>query len=116
MIEYLKPLDEIKEILNLERSNIVILVKKDLNIIGLGKINLNSLDGYLLIEKSYRGNGYGKDLLYQLIDEAKKIGLEHMYISCSNDDYIIKKIVLEVKGVHISTNNNEVKYIIPLNK
>ncbi|MDD2409312.1 MAG: GNAT family N-acetyltransferase [Bacilli bacterium] len=116
MIEYLKVEDEIKEMLNLKRSNIIILVKKELNIIGCGKIILSSLDIDLLIEKSYCGNGYGKNLFNQLIDEAKKIGLENLYISCSNDDYIMKKIVLEVKGIHISTSYNEVKYIIPLNK
>lgn len=115
MIEFLRVQDEIKEILNLE-SNIVILVKKELNIIGLGKINQNTFDISLFIAKGYRGNGYGKNLIYELIHEAKKINLDKIYVTCTNDDYRLKKMILEVKGVHISTNNNEVKYIIPLNK
>ena len=116
MIEFLIIENEIKEQLNLKKDSILIFVKKELNIIGFGKINFDNKDLSLYINQNYRDNGYGKELLFQLLKEAKIQNYENVYMKCLNNDYIMQKLIMETKGVHISTNYSEEQYIIPLDK
>lgn len=115
MIEFIKVEDEIKQILGLDLSEIIILVKKDSDLIGCGKVNKNDNSKVCLyIEEKHRGNGYGKTLFNKLLEEYKKLGFEKISICCANDDIVIKKIVTDARGVAISNVQGNVTYVIPL--
>lgn len=115
MIEFIEIDEEIKKILGLDLSENVVLVKKDSNVIGCGKINKQDCGKtYIFIETEYRGNGFGKLLFEKILEEYKKIGFADISISFSNDNIIIKKIVTGAKGIPVSVINNNVTYVIPL--
>ncbi|MFA5603282.1 MAG: GNAT family N-acetyltransferase [Bacilli bacterium] len=115
MIEFIKINEEIKKTLGLDLTENVVLVKKDSNVIGFGKINKHDCSKtYIFIETEYRGNGFGKLLFKKILEEYKNIGFSDISINFSNDNIIVKKIVTGAKGIPISVINNNVTYVIPL--
>lgn len=55
--------------------------------------------GYL-IRPSERGKGYGTKLLKLALEEARKIGLEKVLISCRNDNIASAKVIENNHGIY----------------
>ena len=49
---------------------------------------------YYAIAEPYSGRGYGKELMWLALAEAKRIGLERVRISCLRDHAISRRIIL----------------------
>lgn len=54
---------------------------------------------YYEIYPLYRGKGYGKQILKLGLDEAKKIGLKEVLLTCYEDNIASKKIIEANGGV-----------------
>lgn len=52
---------------------------------------------YYEIKPEYRRHGYGKEILRLGLEEARKIGLKEIIITCHDDDAASKKII-EING------------------
>ena len=90
------------------------LVKDDKEI-GLCTINKNKQNVlYIFIRKELRGNGYGKILFSKMVDKLKELGYKDASLIFSKTNIPILKIVTDNGGIHISTDKDTVKYIIPL--
>jgi len=88
---------------------------KDGKKIGIGAINIDKENLiYIYIKQELRGNGYGKFLFSKVLDEVKKSGNREARLAFSKDNIQMIKIVNDNGGIHVSTNKNIIKYVIPL--
>lgn len=89
--------------------------KKDNKEIGLGVINNDENDKiFIYIKKDLRGNGYGKLLFTEVLNELIKRGYEHINVKFGKENIQMLKIVEYNGGLQISTDKKTVKYLIPI--
>lgn len=62
-------------------------------------INHGGNIGYL-IRPSARGKGYGKEMLRLALEEARKIGLRKVLVSCRRENIASDKVILSNGGVY----------------
>ncbi len=116
MISLIKIDNIISDYLTDSKCKNIILISKENTVIGSIKLNNDSnniVDIY--IKEEHRGNGYGKQAFKDAVEICKKENKEELLLSFNNDNYLAKRLVASVKGVHLATNNNIVKYVIPKN-
>lgn len=53
---------------------------------------------YYEVAAAHRGRGYGKELLRQVLDEARRIGLSHVRLTVTNDNPTSRHIVEDAGG------------------
>lgn len=88
---------------------------KDDRPLGVGTINKDKENLiYIYIKQELRGNGYGKVLFSKMMEEAKKEGYQEVKVTFPKDNIQMVKIVDDNGGMQKSTDNNQVKYVIPL--
>lgn len=107
-----KRIEEILEVVDYE--DIYKLVKDD-KIIGYGTINKDKENYiYIYIEELSRENGYGKLLFSKMLEEVKKANFKEIKVVFRRDNIQMLKIVSGVGGVHISSKEENVQYVIPI--
>ena len=88
---------------------------KDNTTIGFGTINKDKENAiYIYVEEDSRGNGYGKLLFSKILEEIKKKEIKEIKVKFYKKNIQMLKIVKGVNGLHISTNEDEVEYLIPI--
>lgn len=115
MIELIRVDKRIDAILeNVDYKNIYKLVKDD-RIIGYGTIN-KDIDNlvYIFIEENSRGEGYGKFLFSKMIEEVKTEGFKDIRLIFNKDNIRMLKIVKGAGGLHLSSLEQDVKYLVPI--
>ena len=80
--------------------------------IAIGKISIrvghnehsyiNGNVGYE-IDEPFRGNGYAKLAVKMTYSVARFHGLTHLIISCDEDNYLSKRVIDKLNGIHIET-------------
>ena len=112
LVQVDKEIEPIRAIVDYEY--IYKLVKDD-KIIGYGAINKDRQNLiYIYIEEGFRENGYGKLLFSKMIEEAKRLGYKEVKVRFRYNNIQILRIVEAVGGLHLSSNENIVNYLIPL--
>lgn len=107
-----KEIEQIRQIVDYEY--IYKLVKDD-KIIGYGTINKDKENLiYIYIEEGFRENGYGELLFSKMLEEAKQLEYKEVKVRFKYNNIQILRIVEKVGGLHLSSNENVVKYLIPL--
>ena len=115
MIELIKTDKRVDAILEIVDYETLYRLVKDEKTIGFGTINKDKENGiYIYIEENLRGNGYGKLLFSKVIEEVKKNGLKEIKVTFNKENIQVLKIVKANNGLHVSTNNEKVKYLIPI--
>ncbi|MCI9110412.1 MAG: GNAT family N-acetyltransferase [Bacilli bacterium] len=104
-----------KQSLKLNMADNIYVLKLDSKIIGYGKI----IDDYnnrieIYIEKNYRGNGYGKLLFGKMLEKVKTLNIRHIYVTLDKKNVQMIKILSYFNGKHVSTDDDTLKYIVPL--
>ena len=85
--------------------------------IGFAVINEDEEDKvYIYIKKELRGNGHGKLLFSELMGELEKKEYKDIKVKFDRDNIQMLKIVKHFGGLHLSTDNGLVKYLIPIKK
>ena len=88
---------------------------KDGRPLGVGTINNDKENQiYIYIKQELRGNGYGKVLFSKMMEQAKKEGYQEVKVTFPKNNIQMIKIVNDNGALHLSTNKNKVKYVIPL--
>ena len=88
---------------------------KDDKIIGCGTINNDTESNiFIYIEEELRGNGYGKLLFSKMLLETQKLGYKEVKLKFTKENIQMLKIVKHHGGLHLSTNADAEKYLIPL--
>jgi predicted acetyltransferase len=64
------------------------------------------------IRKEERNKGYGSIILKLVIEEAKKIGLDRVLVTCTDDNRYSKRIIESIGGRFDSTFEDELRYWI----
>lgn len=100
-----------------EESDNYIFVNDNKDIIGKASINdsvkMNKLK--ISIEDQYRGNGYGKDIFRQLLEEYKTNYKDSSDLRFQiNDENRFNNILHQFGGINISNNNGDLVYILPI--
>lgn len=109
-----KNINQIREIVDYE--DIYKLVKDD-KIIGYGTINKDKENIiYVFIEQDLRGNGYGKILFSEMIKIIEKLGYKDVKIIFKRENIQMLKITEKMGGLHLSSKEGEVQYLIPISK
>ena len=84
--------------------------------IGLAVINNDEDDKvFIYIKKELRGNGYGKALFSEVINELLKKEYKDIKVKFSKDNIQMLRIVNNYGALHLSTNGGIVRYLIPIN-
>ena len=115
MCELIKTENKIDLISQIVEYKFLYKLVKDDKVIGYGTIN-NDKENiiYIYIEEQLRGNGYGKILFSKMIEEIKKIGYKEVKIKFAKENIQMLKIVKNNEGLHLSSNEDGVTYLIPL--
>lgn len=83
--------------------------------IGFGTINQNEENKlYIFVEEKERGNGYGDLLFSKILEETKNKGYNEVQISFNRNNMPMLKIASHSGGVHISSDGDTVRYVIPI--
>lgn len=94
------------------------LVNENSNVVGMCMINL-STDGFCFadynIRPSLRGNGYGRVLLYLMLEKCKSFDCDGVYIVTSSCNIPSCKI-LDFFGASYEDNNDFRKYVLEFPK
>ena len=102
-----------KEITDLSNVGHFYLLKQNNMIIGFGKINNddyeNKIEIYILTE--YRGNGYGKMLFGNLLDELKNENIPDISVFIDTTDIVQRKIVEDFKGILVCKSKDKSKSV-----
>ena len=115
MIELIKVDKKIEKIQEIVDYELIYKLVKDDKIIGYGTINKDEGNKiYIFIENELRENGYGKALFSKMIEEVRKIGYKDVKVAFKKENIQMLKIVKNAGGIHLSTNNGEDKYLIPI--
>ena len=115
MVEFIKVDKQIEQILDIVDYEIIYKLVKDDRVIGYGTINKDKENLiYIFIENELRGNGYGKFLFSKIINEVKNIGYKEAKVAFERENMQMLKIVKNAGGLHLSTNEGKVKYLIPI--
>lgn len=64
------------------------------------------------IAKSYRGKGYGKEILKRMLSEAKKIGIDEALITTYPDNLASQKVILANGGREVDRNDHHVYFLV----
>ena len=115
MVELIKVEKEIDFILEkIDYEHLYKLVKDD-KVIGYGTINKDKEDFiYIYINEEARGNQYGKFLFLKILEEVKNMDYKEVKVKFSKENIQMLKIVNSIEGLHLSSNEDGVKYLIPL--
>lgn len=112
LIKVDKKIDLISEIVDYD---FLFKLVKDDKTIGYGTINKDKENLiYIYIEEDFRGNNYGKFLFLKMIEEIEKLGYKEIKVKFPKENIQMLKVVKSAGGLHLSSNENEVKYIIKL--
>lgn len=88
-------------------------------IIGIGTIN-NNIDKNkisIMVDKKYRGNGYGKILFEEALKEyIKQYGIDSLTFEVSNHNTRFINILLQCGSIQIDNTNGMIEYVLPLGK
>ena len=115
MIKLVKGGDEFEKVLSPREYEQCYKLVNDNETIGVGTINKDKENLlYIFVKQELRGNGYGKILFSKMIDEARKKGYEEVKLTFPRENIQMVKIVNDNGALHQATNENEVKYVIPL--
>lgn len=115
MIKLIKGGEEFNNVLPPKDYEQCYKLVEDDKTIGAGTINKDKENlMYIFVKQELRGNGYGKILFSKMLDEAKKIGYKEIPLTFPKENIQMVKIVNDNGGLHISTDEDEVKYVIPL--
>ncbi len=88
---------------------------KDGKNIGLAVINKDENDKvFIFIKKELRGNGYGKKLFSELKKELVKRDYKDIKVKFDKENIQILKIIEDNGGLHLSTDKDTVKYLVPI--
>ena len=88
---------------------------KDNEFIGVASINKKDDDKiYIMIKKELRGNGYGKELFTSVLQKLKEMDYKKTIVKFERNNIQMLKIVTSNGGKHVSTDNDIVKYLIPI--
>ena len=113
MIEIVKSDKRIEEILKIVDYKYIYKMVKDEKVIGYGTINKDQENViYIYIQEEYRGNGYGKILFHKMIEETKKEGIREIKLIFKRNNIQMLKIATNVGGLHLSTMEENVQYLI----
>ena len=113
MFSLVEEMDNIKEIFPEGKNYFKLL--KDSKMIGTAIIKQDEDDRlYIFIKKELRGNGYGKILFSEILKELKNRGYNDITIKFQKNNIPMLKIVTSNGGLHLSTDEQMVKYIIPI--
>lgn len=115
MIELVRVDKQIEKILDTVNYEFIYKLVKDNKIIGYGTINKDKENiMYIFIENELRGNGYGTLLFSKMIQEVKNIGYKEARVIFGKENIQMLKIVKNAGGLHLSTNERDVRYLIPI--
>lgn len=119
MLEFCKGDESLKETLKVEDDeNDLYTLRLDGELIGYGILNKDkdktSNVIWIEIMDKYRGNGYGKALFAKLVEEAKKLGYQRLFLDFPKDNVILKKLVMDYNGIFIANENGISKYVVPI--
>lgn len=115
MINLVKVNEGLKPNIQLEEYHYCYKLVKDEETIGFGTINKNKENLlFVFISEENRGNGYGKILFEKMLQETKNIGHKEARVTFNKGNIPMLKIVSDNGGVHLSSNEELVKYVIPL--
>lgn len=85
--------------------------------IGAVSVNNSEEDAlYLFIRKELRGNGYGKILFAEILKKLKENNYQKIIVQFNKKNMQMLKIIDDYNGMHISTDCNIIKYLIPIEK
>lgn len=88
---------------------------KDDEVIGVAAINQKNDDKiYIMIKEELRGNGYGKELFSHVIQKLKEREYKKAIVRFERTNIQMLRIVTSNGGMHVSTNNDIVKYLIQI--
>ena len=120
-MEFIKVNNEIVNELNINDTNEkeVYILKINNQIVGFGYILTNPQKENniisFFIKKEHQSNGYGTILFKNLLNIIKEKGHKKIELTIEKENYKTINIIEKFNGIHISTNMNLVKYIIPIN-
>ena len=115
MINFVKANEEMPINLPIEEYDSCYKLVKDNETIGFGTINKNKENAlFIFIQEEQRGNGYGKLLFSKMLEETKNIGYDQAKISFNRGNMPMLKIATDNGGLHISSDGDTVKYVIPI--
>ena len=113
MFRLIEDFDKIKDMF--PNSECCYRFAKDDKTIGAAAINKAEEDNvYIFIKKDYRGNGYGKILFSNIIEELKQKNYSKVIVCFDKNNIQMTKIINDNNGLHISTDKEIVKYLIPI--
>lgn len=113
------------ELVKVEEKNDLILEKidyehlyklvKDDKIIGYGTIN-KDIENYIyvFVAEEERGNQYGKFIFLKILEEIRNMGYIEVKVKFERENIQMLKIVKGAGGLHLSSNEDGTKYLIPL--
>lgn len=88
---------------------------RDEKIIGYGTINKDQENFiYVYIDEKERGNNYGKFLFLKLLEEVKKMDYKEVRVKFKRENIQMLRIVRGIGGIHLSSDEDGVKYVIPI--
>lgn len=115
MIDLIKVDKKIEKILDIVDYELIYKLVMDNRVIGYGTINKDKENIiYIFIENELRGNGYGKYLFSKMLQEVKNIGYKEAKVVFKTKNIQMLKIVKNEGGLHLSTNEGNEKYLIPI--
>ena len=115
MIDFVKVNEGMKTNLPIEEYDSCYKLVKGDQTIGFGTINKNKENAlFIFIREQERGNGYGKILFSKMLEETKNQGYKEAKIEFRKQNTPMLKIATENGGLHISTDGDTVKYLIPI--
>lgn len=127
-IEFLKDLELKKQGINNNGIKEIFYYAYENNkIIGHGSIRLNPETdkniyeeaGHIMygIVPSKRNQGYGKELCRKLLNQANKLGLDNVIITCNINNLGSKKIIEKMGGIYINSidvnGTTIIRYTVP---
>ena len=115
MIDFIKIDNKIDKITEIVDYKYMYKLNKDNKTIGYGTINNDEENGiFIYIEKESRGNGYGRELFLKILEEMKKEGYKEVKIIFNRENIQMLKIVTKEGGLHISSMDENVQYVVPI--
>ena len=88
---------------------------EDNRALGYGTINKDKENAlFIFINKEERGNGYGKILFSKMLNETKNMGFNEVKITFGKENTPMLKIAEDNGGRKISSDEDTVKYVIPI--
>lgn len=115
MISFEKVNEGIKNNIPVEDYDSCYNLVKDNQTIGFGTINKNKENEvFIFVQEQERGKGYGTLLFSKMLQETKNIGYDEAKIAFNRGNIPMLKIAIHNDGLQISSDEDSVKYVIPI--